>query len=144
MGRTHKLLKGNAGGNGKVNIKFRSILAPFLKIGVFNPVVCFRRIGFTLAGIPGTYDGRVDKFIGSVCGNEQFGVVQFNLNDIFGHNVRHVHTEHIGSLLFEQRCTLSLLFGRVEFLFGDVSFFYFSTDHMFADFHFHAVNCGPG
>ena len=114
------------------------------EIGTLNPFVSLRRIGFYLIRVAGTDNGRVDKFVGPVRRDEQFGVAQFNINCITRHNVRDIHAENIRSLLFQQRGAFAILFCLIKLLLRHLTLLDLSGNDLIADDHLHAMDRRSG
>ena len=70
--------------------------------------------------------------------------MQFNADDITGHNVCHVHGKDIGPLLFKQGSAFPFAFSLLIIMSCFFLFLYFGGDDLIPDFHFHAMDSYSG
>jgi len=112
----------------------------FRRIWVADPLRGNGRGGFRLIGIARTHDRRIHEFIHAVRRHKQFRVAHFDLDFIAGQNVRHVHLEHIRTLLLQQRRAFPDAPGFFVFLPRLCALFDLRDNRAVADGHFHAIN----
>jgi len=144
MGGTGHLLHRHPRGQSYSQIKSVGWLFSLVQGGVPRPFFGRRRRGFELAGVARPHHRWVDEFVKALAGSDHFRILQLGLDFITGKDVGHIHLEHIGTVLFEERGALALLLcllvNRPRFL----TLADFGHDGAFADGHPHTVHRGPG
>ena len=105
-----------------------------------NPCFRLQAFGNGRACITGTGHGGKDELIDAVGGSNHFRIMQFNADDIAGHNVCHVHGKDIGPLLFKQGSAFPFAFSLLIIMSCFFLFLYFGSDDLIPDFHFHAMD----
>ena len=105
-----------------------------------NDIIIIYGRGGLASDIAGAYHSGEDELIDALHGSDHFSIMQLDAGSIPGHDVRHIHGEHIGPLLFQQGCALSFTFGLLVFLLGLFLFLYLCGNNVITDFHLHAMH----
>ena len=80
------------------------------------------------------------SLIDAVGGSNHFRIMQFNTDDITGHNVCHVHGKDIGPLLLKQGSAFSFAFSLLIIMSGFFLFLYFGGADLIPSFNFPAMD----
>jgi hypothetical protein len=113
-----------------------------MRVRRFHELVVRRRLALALVGEPRPDDRRVDELVGAVGRHEQLGVFELDLDRVTGEDVGHVHREHVGTALLEERGALSFALRRVEVVLRLLTFLDRRHDAHVAHGHRHAVDRG--
>ena len=104
-----------------------------------NKLVVGAGCRLALVGVARTYNRGVDKAIHPFLRHQQLSVVQLHHDSVTHHDIAHIHGEHIGAALLQQRSTFALLLGFLVVGTRLFLLFYLGTHYTAANSHLHAV-----
>ncbi len=136
---------GNARRKGDIDIIFSGRRSIFRQIGSFHPAVLVRILQQTCIA-RADYRGE-NKLIGALRGSNQLCVKELDAHIVAGHDICHVHGEHVRALLLEQRGAFPFAFRLLIFRLCLLLFLNLGGDNVIADNHLHSMDgdaCGSG